>query len=454
VGKFPAKDVHGTIDIAILTIRQDEFDAVMARFPSDSMAHGERDYMLSTVDDYRVAVVRAVSQGNQDSQQTTNDIIADLDPSWIVVTGIAGGVPDDDFTLGDVVIATRVHEYLLGAAAPSGEEFSVGGGPIAEEITRFTASLSARQELDGWNAAASIRLARPIVDPTSAKTVGTDDWQRKIRGSLERHFVSQPRSTPIATIQEIASTDRVVKDPALLLQWLPTARRIRAVEMELAGAYRAARKRFKTYPVLSIRGISDIVGLARDEDWTKYACETAAAFTRAMLRARPVTPRSTPPRRDTRPTPSVPKIDRPLSSLERDRLLKAAFRVVADHFEAGIAAARKDDGMDAEFDMIDAHTFEASISVRGGRVERCKIWLGSPFGGGGSKQICYSQNLHGSGMNDWIDVTDVSRANNITFAAFMPDGSVQFEGIDPKSMTEDQVAAYLWGRFTDNFRFQ
>jgi hypothetical protein len=40
--------------------------------------------------------------------------------------------------------------------------------------------------------------------------------------------------------------------------------------------------------MLAIRGISDIVGLKRSEAWTKYACASAAAFTRAFLRTRPI----------------------------------------------------------------------------------------------------------------------------------------------------------------------
>jgi hypothetical protein len=39
--------------------------------------------------------------------------------------------------------------------------------------------------------------------------------------------------------------------------------------------------------MLAIRGISDIVGLKRADAWTKYACASAAAFTRAFLRTRP-----------------------------------------------------------------------------------------------------------------------------------------------------------------------
>jgi hypothetical protein len=58
--------------------------------------------------------------------------------------------------------------------------------------------------------------------------------------------------------------------------------------MESGGVYRAARDRCL---MLAIRGISDIVGLKRNEAWTKYACASAAAFARAFLRTRPVEPK-------------------------------------------------------------------------------------------------------------------------------------------------------------------
>lgn len=76
-----------------------------------------------------------------------------------------------------------------------------------------------------------------------------------------------------------------MKDPELLIPWLATARNLLAIEMESGGVYRAVRERC---PMLTIRGISDIVGLKRADAWTKYACASAAAFTRAFLRTRPI----------------------------------------------------------------------------------------------------------------------------------------------------------------------
>ena len=43
---------------------------------------------------------------------------------------------------------------------------------------------------------------------------------------------------------------------------------------------------------MTIRGISDIVGLKRDERWTAYACQTAAAFTYAFIMTEPIAPQN------------------------------------------------------------------------------------------------------------------------------------------------------------------
>ena len=115
---------------------------------------------------------------------------------------------------------------------------------------------------------------------------GPADWRRELRKTLEHHH--GPDATPRApryVAGPIASSDRLVKDPDLLVAWLQSARSLLAIEMESGGVYRAARARC---PMLAIRGISDIVGLKRADAWTKYACASAAAFTRAFLRTRPI----------------------------------------------------------------------------------------------------------------------------------------------------------------------
>jgi len=83
------------------------------------------------------------------------------------------------------------------------------------------------------------------------------------------------------TARAIASSDRLVKDPAIIQQWRTVLKSVVAVEMEAAGAYVPCQRR--NVPVLAIRGISDIIGWQRDEKWTLYACHTAAACTRMLI---------------------------------------------------------------------------------------------------------------------------------------------------------------------------
>ena len=81
-----------------------------------------------------------------------------------------------------------------------------------------------------------------------------------------------------------------MKDTKIPTKWLESARSILAVEMESAGVLQAAQQMNKQYPVMAIRGISDIIGLKRDERWTPYACQSAGAFTCAFIKAGIVEP--------------------------------------------------------------------------------------------------------------------------------------------------------------------
>ena len=106
-----------------------------------------------------------------------------------------------------------------------------------------------------------------------------------MRQKIKRHFGSSASRPPLAVTGASASSDRLIKDDDLLEVWQKIARQVVAVEMESAGIYKATHGRV---PFFAIRGISDVVGFKRDPDWTAYACETAAAFTKAFLFTRPI----------------------------------------------------------------------------------------------------------------------------------------------------------------------
>lgn len=284
-------------DVAIITPLADEFEAVLKRFSPTKAQKGSsgRTYGICQVKtknekNCTVALVRCSEQGSDASQQVTNDIIRDLDPYILLVVGIAGGVPDDEFTLGDVITSSRIHNLNVSALqATNISKFDIRGG-IHPLISDIVASLPLyAHRLDDWNEAKSIGLPRPVISPKLSRILPDIDnaWQQRVRASLEWHFgKAENRSrAPIFKTGSIASSNTYISDPHPLIQWLQNARSILAVEMESAGVYQAAQQMHKQYPVMTIRGISDIVGLERDPKWVMYACETAASFAYAFVTA-------------------------------------------------------------------------------------------------------------------------------------------------------------------------
>jgi len=281
------------VDIGILTIRDDEFGAVLDVFPSEAgIAEGKnRKYALRRADtgngqQYTIAVLRQVEQGHGEAQAAARDLIDDVAPKLVLVVGIAGGLPSDDVKLGDVVLSTRIQDFTVEARKHGKKtEYAVKGGPVVPSLAADVAILAARKsELGNWTAGLP---SQPVVEWTpKGQLYGPPKWRKELRAKLEHHYGagSTPRG-PVFVAGPIASSDRLVKDPDLVIPWLATSRDLLAVEMESGGVYRAAQERC---PMLAIRGISDIVGLKRADAWTKYACASAAAFTRAFLRTRPV----------------------------------------------------------------------------------------------------------------------------------------------------------------------
>jgi nucleoside phosphorylase len=293
------EQVNGRIDFGIITIREDENEAILDRLPKAGTVEGRRRYRIRRLPlpgggAYTIAVVRCAEQGNTDAQGAAHDLISDLDPAFLLVAGIAGGVPAHEFSLGDVIVSTRIVDFSVEAVLQDrGREYALGGGPLHPDAAKIAADVRAMVhdgDLDGWSDQAALGMDRPPVSLDEDRFYGDEDWKKDVRAKLLRHFGGAEARAPVVVSGAIASSDRLVEDAEILQVWLKIARQIQAVEMESAGVYKAAHGRV---PFLSIRGISDVVGLERHPDWTAYACQTAAAFVRALLLTTPIAPRGT-----------------------------------------------------------------------------------------------------------------------------------------------------------------
>ncbi len=299
-----------TVDYAIITILEEEYKALAQRFnPIRQRCASGNTYAISRVQSldgktYDIAIGRCPEQGSGVAQHLAGDMIQDLSPALLLVVGIAGGVPDNDFTLGDVIVSSRIHDFGINAYKPDNIEWNIRGG-IHPHVSEIVAALPMyEKELQGWNTPASIKFPRPEIDRAKFKNFDliqlTEEekqdifdsplplpWQKKIFESLKWNFGIPPQRdpAPICSTGSVASSGSLIRNPAIPIEWLQEARSIRAFEMEAAGVFQAAQQVQKQYPVMTIRGISDIPGLRREDGWKHYACHSAAAFTYAFIKA-------------------------------------------------------------------------------------------------------------------------------------------------------------------------
>src|SRR5436853_6365224 len=91
-------------------------------------------------------------------------MISDLSPTLLLVVGIAGAVPDTEFTLGDVVVSSRIHDFSVNAYKPGEIQWDTGGG-IHPYVSNITGELPLyRRQFQDWSKPASISVPRPDLD--------------------------------------------------------------------------------------------------------------------------------------------------------------------------------------------------------------------------------------------------------------------------------------------------
>ncbi len=237
-----------TVDYAIITILEEEYKALAQRFnPIRQRCASGNTYAISRVQSldgktYDIAIGRCPEQGSGVAQHLAGDMIQDLSPALLLVVGIAGGVPDNDFTLGDVIVSSRIHDFGINAYKPDNIEWNIRGG-IHPHVSEIVAALPMyEKELQGWNTPASIKFPRPEIDRAKFKNFDliqlTEEekqdifdsplplpWQKKIFESLKWNFGIPPQRdpAPICSTGSVASSGSLIRNPAIPIEWLQEA---------------------------------------------------------------------------------------------------------------------------------------------------------------------------------------------------------------------------------------
>ena len=277
-----------TVDVVILTVLPEEYQAVYSRLSNLHSApasasvpnlyawvHGEIPNPESGKS-YSIALGMTGRAGNNQSAIATADALARWKPRYVFFVGIAGGFDLGGLQKGDVVVADLIYGYQYGKLE---NQFL----PRNDWVYPTDLAL--------MNGATAFYTIHP-------------DWINSIQ-------VNHPTKGKSRVFTgQVASGDMVVDDPTneFFVQVRKAWPKLQAVEMEGVGAATAieqAQSSGATVGFLMIRGVSDIPrsktgvearGTEERDSWKVYAANTAAAFTVSFIANRlPVSPSGSAP---------------------------------------------------------------------------------------------------------------------------------------------------------------
>jgi nucleoside phosphorylase len=252
-------------DFVIITALEKEAKAVVSRLENHIVMKFEdkdiRTYHCGTVpiqdtdSAYRVVVVLLPSMGEIAAANAVTDAIAQWNPRFVLMVGIAGGIPQDNLDLGDVVVAEQIIGYEYGKVTEDGIEPRDRVYPVSalllERVRNFWD--------DSWTQQISVHRPDNATRPVSKLFVGS-----------------------------IASGNKVIASTEFCQRLKTRWPKLIALEMEGEGVFAAAFDRPQIPATLVIRGISDMADERKSDEWQEYAANAAAAFAVSFLKSGPV----------------------------------------------------------------------------------------------------------------------------------------------------------------------
>lgn len=209
---------------------------------------------------FRVAVFPAGKMGNTRSANVTSAILARLNPTNVVVLGIAGSLAND-MEPGDVFIPDSVNEYLANSATRGENEtwtFDSSGNHFQTStrlLNRFQNFAHTQKDCHKhWQEDTRQRRAAIIPEVTEKALVAAG---LEMRGQCKLYAGDD---------RKLASGPAVGKGKAFV-EWLTREvdRKVAAMEMESAGVYDAGIIRTPAPRTIAIRGISDYADARKDK---------------------------------------------------------------------------------------------------------------------------------------------------------------------------------------------
>ncbi|MBW4508543.1 MAG: hypothetical protein KME64_18820 [Scytonematopsis contorta HA4267-MV1] len=259
--------LDNVIDVVIITALEKERDAVLRYldFPEkvqnfSKVFHRASVKTCRSDTTYQVVVICLNCMGNIRSALTTQRAIIDFNPSHIILTGIAGGIPKDSRYLGDILVGEQIVYYELGKQI---------------QLEQNNSQIQRRYETH--------RPAKGLLE--AAKNLPSLSWVLSVKA--QRPDGTTGRVIPNVHFGVVASGDKVIADPNLRDDLQSDWSQMVGVEMEAAGAALAADESDFPQGILLVKGMCDWADGSKNDIWQEYAAESSASFVVELLKSAP-----------------------------------------------------------------------------------------------------------------------------------------------------------------------
>ena len=272
-----SEDFKTMVDYLIVTFIREEYETVRNYFlvPNEASASPTigSTHVISAItkkkQKVKVAIAR-IGKGNILALENTLDLITEQKPKLVLAVGIAGAPPKSDIFLGDVLLANEILNMTVSAETSKGKEETTVSAYLSPTVKKYVAHLAA-SDLMEWQQ--NNIDNRPKVQGIGKTWTRNKEWDKKINEVLDDN---KKRTQPKFVDGPIACSGSLIKSHKIMKEKLNINRDILGNDMESVGVAEACQR--SDIPLLIVRGISDIVGHERSDEWKMYACKTAASF--------------------------------------------------------------------------------------------------------------------------------------------------------------------------------
>jgi nucleoside phosphorylase len=264
---------------------------------SDSADDGNQYYRASIPSradgkPHQVLLTSLAKMGNNVAAGAVTHMVRSF-PSvdYILMVGIAGGIPDPDnarehVRLGDVVVSNEkgVLQYDQVKKTPDSSEIRDSSTKPGAALIAATKVLESDFDLGQFSLEPHLRRAAHLAHfqrpaPETDVLYAAEDQEKRIPHPDDPWREANPTS-PRIHLGTIGSANILLKHPRSRDK-LREEHEIRAIEMEGSGTADAAWSCGRQY--LVVRGICDYCDTYKNDDWQYYAALAAAAYARVLI---------------------------------------------------------------------------------------------------------------------------------------------------------------------------